>query len=323
MGTFSNRDQTLDGLKFILIFLVILGHLSYNDWGAGINKIIYSFHMPVFVFLSGYFTSQNTDKEKQRKWLKRTLLVYIFSQFAFFVMHVGYGLSQSYLRHEVFDLSLLSWRYLYVPCIALWYLICLIYWRLSVWRLFAKTKDIVLLCISISLAIVSGFIPIDEEFAFQRTFSFFPFFVIGMLFRKRGLMSGLKKVPYIYALLGLFIGLLFAKLLPFYMPKFHFEDWHDLLLRVTQSCLGIFLCLCILRVAQVDFIKRFAKFGLYTLWIYIGHIYLLRIGDKVFQYAGISLNLITALLLATVYCGVLISIAKLYYAIKPRLKGAR
>ena len=67
-----NRDLKLDAIKFIMIFLVVLGHLGYNDYGLGINRVIYSFHMPVFIFLSGYFTSQNTNREKQTKWLKHT-----------------------------------------------------------------------------------------------------------------------------------------------------------------------------------------------------------------------------------------------------------
>lgn len=44
------RDAKIDGLKFILIFFVVLGHLQYKDYGIELNKMIYSFHMPVFVF---------------------------------------------------------------------------------------------------------------------------------------------------------------------------------------------------------------------------------------------------------------------------------
>ena len=60
-----NRDLRLDGLKFIMIFLVVLGHLRFIDYGISVGKMIYSFHMPVFVFLSGYFTSQKTEKENK------------------------------------------------------------------------------------------------------------------------------------------------------------------------------------------------------------------------------------------------------------------
>ena len=35
--------------------------------------------------------------------------------------------------------------------------------------------------LSVILAVVSGFIPLGWEFSFQRTFYFFPFFVLGAL----------------------------------------------------------------------------------------------------------------------------------------------
>ncbi len=319
MGTDTNRDLKLDGLKFIMIFLVILGHLSYNDWGLSINRMIYSFHMPVFVFLSGYFTSPSTDREKQLKWLKKTLLIYLIAQLAYVVLDVGFDYAKALIKHESIDTSLLSWRDLIVPRIALWYLVCLIYWRLSAWRFFSKTNDIALLFISCGLALASGFVPIDEELSFQRAFSLFPFFVSGMLFRKHGLMERLNKLPYYYALIGLLLGLVASRFMPTYMPKFHYMNWHQLILRVIQTGLGLFLCLCILRVTQVSPAEKVAKYGIYTLWIYIGHIFLLKIGEKALSLFGLSLNLFTALLLASFYCLVLILLANSYHAKKVKL----
>lgn len=55
------RDQRIDSLKFLLICLVIIGHLlapsRYTNVVSGaIYSIIYAFHMPIFVFISGYLT---------------------------------------------------------------------------------------------------------------------------------------------------------------------------------------------------------------------------------------------------------------------------
>lgn len=52
------RDLTIDTLKGFLIILVILGHLigSLNVYGGDkIWNFIYTFHMPLFVLISGYF----------------------------------------------------------------------------------------------------------------------------------------------------------------------------------------------------------------------------------------------------------------------------
>lgn len=284
----KNRDLKLDGLKFIMIFLVVLGHILYNDWGLGVNRIIYSFHMPMFIFLSGYFTSRNTNREKQVKWLKQTLLIYVIAQIANFVLTIGLEYTRTLLKHETFDTTLLTWNVLISPGFALWYLVCLVYWRFAVWRIFTKVDIIKLLCISCVFAFVSGFIPIDRDFSFQRAFSFFPFFVLGMIFRKQKLMLKLNKIPYVYAFIGLLIGFVIARFLPTYIPAFHYSHWYSPIVRIVQSGLGLYLCLLIIRVARINFVKKFAQCGVYTLWIYIGHSYLIMIGEKVFPFFGIS-----------------------------------
>lgn len=307
------RDLKIDGLKFVMIYLVVLGHLSYDDYGLEISKIIYSFHMPVFCFLSGLFTSPNADKEKQFKWIKQTFIIYIFAQLAHLLLRVAISFMNSELYNEAFDMSIFTWNVLISPYLALWYLICLIYWRLSIWRVFNNTSDIILLCISFVLALTSGFIPLDYELSFQRAFSFYPFFVLGFIFRKHNLIYKLNQTPYIYAILIFLVGIVVSRFIPTYMPKMHYSNWHILIVRLIQSVLGIVLCLSIIRISKIKFIERFAKYGVYTLWIYIGHTYLIIMGKEVFPKIGISLNIISASVLACVYCTIFIFIAQLYY----------
>lgn len=58
----QNRDYSFDALKGFLIILVILGHaihLSTDIGGWSLNPlfmVIYTFHMPLFIFVSGYFS---------------------------------------------------------------------------------------------------------------------------------------------------------------------------------------------------------------------------------------------------------------------------
>ena len=62
----KKRNEFLDIIKGITIFLVALGHCVVNGngikfiekelfWGDPIYKFIYSFHMPLFALISGYF----------------------------------------------------------------------------------------------------------------------------------------------------------------------------------------------------------------------------------------------------------------------------
>ena len=62
----------VDSVKGSLIFLVVLGHVAFQSetvytsrWISAIISWIWFFHMPAFVFISGYLT--NTKKVKSNK----------------------------------------------------------------------------------------------------------------------------------------------------------------------------------------------------------------------------------------------------------------
>lgn len=67
------RNSVIDIAKGIGIILVILGHLvSYEDY---ISSYIFSFHMPLFFFITGYLTKDNSDwKDVERKLLQFVLV---------------------------------------------------------------------------------------------------------------------------------------------------------------------------------------------------------------------------------------------------------
>ena len=64
----TNKKYFIDNIKVVLIFLVVFGHLieRYIDTSntlMGIYMFIYIFHMPLFVYISGYL-SKNINKSK-------------------------------------------------------------------------------------------------------------------------------------------------------------------------------------------------------------------------------------------------------------------
>lgn len=300
------RDLRLDGLKFFLIFLVVLGHLKYGDHGLRINKIIYSFHMPVFVFLSGYFTSSYPSLVKIKAWFKHTILLYIIAQIA----HIFLSLI---LNNPI------TWKVLIDPQLALWYLVCLMYWRFFVWFILKNVSSLGLLFFSFLFLILCGFVPIDHDFSFQRAFAFLPFFIIGFLFRRNNMMSFFNDISIICAIVILIMGLIMARFLPFYMPKVHFSSLNEAFVRIIQTCLGILLCFSIIKLSRARLFERIAKYGRYSIWIYIGHTYLIVIGQRIFSYYGITINFFEAILLALIYCSFFIYLAKLFENRKKRL----
>ena len=61
----KKRSFLWDNAKGLLIFLVVFGHfLSGNTNHSGallVLTVIYSFHMPAFAFISGFFTREKYD----------------------------------------------------------------------------------------------------------------------------------------------------------------------------------------------------------------------------------------------------------------------
>jgi len=57
----SNRADHIDIARGIAILLVILGHCCQST-DAALNRVILSFHMPLFFFLSGVFAKPQTVK---------------------------------------------------------------------------------------------------------------------------------------------------------------------------------------------------------------------------------------------------------------------
>ncbi len=69
------RDSSLDFIKFLLVLLVVFGHcVQYTYIKFGLNfddsiifRYIYSFHMPLFMFISGcLFLHVNEFKFSQK-----------------------------------------------------------------------------------------------------------------------------------------------------------------------------------------------------------------------------------------------------------------
>lgn len=90
----KDRSEIIDLLKGFAIILVIIGHCVQNNLPQSFNdhsvfRVIYSFHMPLFMFLSGYVAYISfSGKSKQLLSRARTLMIPFFSWFViFFFLH--------------------------------------------------------------------------------------------------------------------------------------------------------------------------------------------------------------------------------------------
>lgn len=296
----KERDLYCDGLKFIMICLVVFGHITHPDYNEFVaTKFIYAFHMPVFVFLSGYFSSAVADMGKFIKMLAKLLCVYVVTQIVLNLISFAIGNELTLTRMLCLT-----------PRFTLWYVFSLVIWRIMLRLVVSKLNLWLTFAGSVGLALLAGFVPIDLTFAFQRVFAFMPFFLLGYIFREYKLMSRLETISELPFIAIFVIGLFAAIYLPIYMPELHYAIVSDILVRAMQTLLGFALCLSVVRMSRCGYVKCFAKYGRHTLWIYIGHTIMITIQNPVLQYWGITMNPMLAVFLSTTYVLSMVALAQ-------------
>ena len=156
------RSAYWDNIKGFLMLLTVFAHILFQlqNRSVIINTavdIIYMFHMPAFVFVSGFF-GKSERSHSFESIIKLIFLFFIFNSIVGF-MYGFYSLLQ--------------------PMYSYWYLIALIVWRLTA-RHIAKIKEINLILFVIALFI--GFYPsVDNTFAAARIIGFYPYYMSGYL----------------------------------------------------------------------------------------------------------------------------------------------
>ena len=158
-----------DNLKFILIFLVVLGHFADFHTATSLNMkrlflYIYIFHMPLFIFISGLF-SKKTINEKRYKKIFEYLILYIGMKILFFIVDLIINKDTSF--------SLISEGGL--P----WFILAIMWFNLITIFL-NKLNPKYLLTVSIILACFIGYdASINDTLAISRTIVYYPFFLSG------------------------------------------------------------------------------------------------------------------------------------------------
>ncbi len=170
---YSERIAKWDNAKLLLIFLVVLGHfletfLEQYPVCESVYGIIYLFHMPAFLFISGMF-SKKTINADRLDWAKITpyLVLFVILDFGRFIVRYCWDPT---LTFRVFRITGVSW-YLF----ALFVLIV-------VTHLLRKIDPKFVFCIAIAISLIIGYSKgIGYWFALYRIITMFPFFYLGYL----------------------------------------------------------------------------------------------------------------------------------------------
>lgn len=171
----TERDHYFDNFRALLIIAVVIGHFLGPVAGqyeavACIRKLIFLFHMPAFVFVSGYFARRNDWV----KLVKTILIPYLLLQIIFyFLYNYLWGVSKpfSFLR----------------PGYMLWFLLCLFVWRILVDEV-SRIRGI--LPFLFIIGVLAGFYSeVGRGLSLSRMIVFFPYFLLGYQFNKETFMQ--------------------------------------------------------------------------------------------------------------------------------------
>ena len=263
------RIKELDSFKGFLIFIVVFGHfllpLKESPYPLFSRSfyLIYSFHMPAFVFLSGYFGYSGW---KKRGTNFRSLLSYIFLYlFMQGMLHICdiffYGSTRIFPDF---------WHASSTP----WYILALIFWNLALLpaELFLRRREgkeitaylLFLILFSVPLSFLEVGRTLKDFLALDRTLSFAPFYYLGFLAKCYGF--SFRKIYKLPATLGLLFSFslfgFLTQLLPY--TRVFYGTWGYRIER--EAILPFFKTYpIVLRIAYIPFALCIAYFFFFLL----------------------------------------------------------
>jgi fucose 4-O-acetylase-like acetyltransferase len=266
------RNPLLDFSRGILIFLVVLGHTvqysGYSNigfWNDPIFLTIYMFHMPMFVFISGYLTPFHNKLSFFDTAIRCfRLLTPLFCWTGLYV-----GAKLFILEFEIISIS----QFLAVAIVSLWYL-----WALAgIAVIFYLTQlGHYIFRILTLFGVISAMISLHGSWFFSEIFYLLPFFLLGSVSARIDLHQKVLSFPlYVWAFLGVASILCYVSFTPIvyiYQSKYLAFDFGIYTFRfvtgLVMSMLFVRVCCYLIEVSPSG-ASRIQDIGNHTLVIYI------------------------------------------------------
>ncbi|MCR5677494.1 MAG: acyltransferase family protein [Agathobacter sp.] len=168
------RDYYFDNLKALLIFLVVLGHFLLpiepkdSMQIAAFKRLIYVFHMPLFVFVTGYF-SKHIYKDGHYNWEK----IFFFLKCYLLFVILNHMVAVAIGEEKITEIDFLK------QSGAPWYLFATMIWYLSI-PLVRRIHPMIVLGISVLLALLAGNVEwVGDFLCLSRIIVFAVYFYLG------------------------------------------------------------------------------------------------------------------------------------------------
>ncbi len=317
----QGRDVLFDTYKYVLILLVIAGHIMEGyrhlyGWMEYVFSFVYLFHMPCFAFISGFFSKRVVPGKMVRQSLRLGE--------TFILLQIGF-LWLKYREMPDVDEVFAPW---YAP----WYLLALIWWRwIGYFCLRYCRRGLWAVGVAFCLSLLSGFVEVGSYFALGRTCMFLPFFIAG-LYTRPAHIEAIRRLPvWPFGMVVLCVALLLEGVVGNefngmeYGTGFHFGEesftssmqrlWERLFIFVSASLLTV----CFLRLCpRWNYV---AKYGARTLFFFAFHVFFIIFQLRLRGWLGVShpgwWYPLTVFLLTVACLNVLSRYRVFYYLLNP------
>ena len=289
----AKRIEYMDIARGIGILLVVLGHNDFEVLSLFARQIIYSFHIPLFFFLSGYFVNTSISfldyfKKRFNGLLKPflfTLFLIYFTSISFEKM--GFNTAISRIVKSLYGTGH------YIDWVQLWFLphlfVVSLYAFLFI-TLAGRLKNrwltwgLLLVTLAIGLRFLHTFYPFALP-VFGKEYELWGlpfsldlvllsgfFFILGNEVRQA---SSERTFDNLFLLVGAGIGLFLLNYLFPYLIDFNIRQYDSFLVNTTEAILGILFILALSRQIELHTIRLASVFkylGSISLIILLFHV---------------------------------------------------
>lgn len=186
MVTIRQRLYCLDIAKALCILLVVVGHFNPDGapaWWKCINHIIYSFHMPLFLFVSGYVYLHTLRKQSYISFIgkkcRRLAVPYLITSAIIISIKLLSG-GNAHTSAPVTPFSFVEMLYLPAAGYFLWFVWALLLMFAIVW--FAKGKKARIALLVASVVLYYTPINFPELFCLRKFKMMMLYFMSGVVF---------------------------------------------------------------------------------------------------------------------------------------------
>ena len=318
----TKRIEYMDALRGLAIFLMVMGHVLawiYTDYKQAFEsnlycgflwKFIYSFHMPLFVFVSGYFFvlkfNGNISKESAIFICKKFVALLIpFVTMGFLLRVVRDNGVEYWFLRSLFEL--------FVLCLPLYLLSNFITGKL---KYINKTGGLLIDFLLFALGFAVFFVvfgslnpELKTIFDTESLKRLYPYFIFGLLLRKYDLLQKIISKNIVYSLsLIIFLTL-------FFVSTFGYLNGFGFLLTVTIGFPAIFVLYYFFKnsLNEGRSFKVFSLLGKRSIEIYLIHFFfafkLTELGEYLAGITFYGTSLLIQIVYSTVVSIIIIAIS--------------